>query len=255
MVTCNSMCPKSRRRNRSVVCSCVGVRMPRVVEPRLVVIACVSTTNVSPSHLPMEYPNQAGVMSAREVAAVGEDLAEVIELFVQQECDAGILHEFHGPRNDHRVRNPVRHAMLRGPSRAKDSQALAIEGFGFGQHRRNRRARGHEVLQAGVGALLGWDPARRLWSASTTRRDRVCRREPLGAGAVRLGLPSAFAGCRQSDSGAIARPLERGLQTGAHPSTWTLQTSIHRLEVAPTCREVPRNTPCEPGPCNPCWPS
>src|SRR5206468_433247 len=64
IVTVSSMWPKSVRLNRSVTCkaslfgqACSALSQPRSWNPVL------STTNVSPSHLPTEYPNHVGSLS------------------------------------------------------------------------------------------------------------------------------------------------------------------------------------------------
>jgi hypothetical protein len=55
----------------------------------------VSTTNVSPSHVAIEYPNQLGFIGGM-LASGGQNLAMVIELFEVDERESRHLDDLDG---------------------------------------------------------------------------------------------------------------------------------------------------------------
>src|SRR5262249_12794347 len=64
MVTCISSVPMFLLRNRSVTCSASVVGLPALSSHVFPLKPLLSTTNVSPSHLPMENPSHDGFRSA-----------------------------------------------------------------------------------------------------------------------------------------------------------------------------------------------
>ena len=83
-------------------------------------------------------------------AAIREDLAVQRVLFIQNERDPAILHDFNGILKQHLVGDAVGQTMRGGTVGHEVSHPFLVERFGGGKQRRDLFARPHEVLHVGA---------------------------------------------------------------------------------------------------------